>query len=367
MKKLKIVSSPVDRGGCGHYRVRQPLDILEQEGLALTYIIDKEDKSEEIAMAIMEADIILMRPRAEYLMWYIKEKHPKCKAKFVMDTDDNTFEVDPYSDHYRSFGLKEVKHKDKWLWKDGESGFSIKENEEHLKRYEVGLEDVDLITTTQDKLSNVFKKYNPNVASLPNAINFNTWKKLDINKDKKVRITWGGGASHYRDLWSIQDIWSPLIKKYKDLKFIACGTLFRGALKAWDEKNMEEHKWVHVEAHPYKQASLNADIGICPLDTKLGFNEYKSEIKWLEYSSLKIPCVVSDLYPYSNVIVHGVTGFIAKNKFEWRKYLSQLIENQDLRKAIGQNAYDWAKENRDITKVVQTYADTYRSLIGESK
>ena len=32
--------------------------------------------------------------------------------------DDDLFDIDPYSD-YQIFGTKEVKHGDKWLWKDG--------------------------------------------------------------------------------------------------------------------------------------------------------------------------------------------------------------------------------------------------------
>ena len=53
------------------------------------------------------------------------------------------------------------------------------------------------------------------------------------------------------------------------------------------------------------------------------------------------------------------TGFLAKSPKDWLKYLKLLIENEDLRTTIGQNAQTYILENREISKVWQKWEKTY--------
>jgi glycosyltransferase involved in cell wall biosynthesis len=113
-----------------------------------------------------------------------------------------------------------------------------------------------------------------------------------------------------------------------------------------------------------KLASLNLDIGICPLvDDE--FNNHKSQLKWTEYSAMRIPSVVSDLPPYE-CVEDGVTGYKAKTTQEFIDKLSLLIESESLRKKITDNAFEKNYQDfnlkTNITKWVDFYENCHRRI-----
>jgi glycosyltransferase involved in cell wall biosynthesis len=78
-----------------------------------------------------------------------------------------------------------------------------------------------------------------------------------------------------------------------------------------------------------------------------------------------MPCVASKVYPYSepiegkDTIVHMKTGLFARSKREWVKYLQLLIDNENLRRKIGENAYEYVTKNWtwDKEKINKIYED----------
>ncbi len=70
----------------------------------------------------------------------------------------------------------------------------------------------------------------------------------------------------------------------------------------------------------------------------------------MEYAMFKIPCVASRVYPYfmpirnKPVSKDGETILIARQQ-EWENKLTELIENPELRKKLGENSYNFYKEN----------------------
>jgi glycosyltransferase involved in cell wall biosynthesis len=122
------------------------------------------------------------------------------------------------------------------------------------------------------------------------------------------------------------------------------------------------------EGYPKLLSQQRWDIGICPLiDDE--FNRNKSHIKWMEYATYKIPSVASKTYPYFadiqdlKTIQHGKTGFLAKDTKEWVKYLSVLIENEELREEIGINAYEYIKDNWQYKDNIYKYKQVIDKLL----
>lgn len=108
MKKLKIISTPVDDGGCGNLRVRQPLKLLKQHTEHDTHVIDtKKDDMVEVAKALAVADIVIVRQGGEAGVEAIKAKPEYAHLKTVLDIDDNIELISPYSEHYKEYGTKE--------------------------------------------------------------------------------------------------------------------------------------------------------------------------------------------------------------------------------------------------------------------
>jgi glycosyltransferase involved in cell wall biosynthesis len=95
---------------------------------------------------------------------------------------------------------------------------------------------------------------------------------------------------------------------------------------------------------------LQFDIGIAPLETT-EFTDSKSNIKWQEYSLMGIPTIASDTGPYQDSIKHASTGYLVKNTMDdWYKAFKLLIENESLRRKIGEKAKEEVINNWSLEK-----------------
>lgn len=356
MKHLNILIAPVGDDGCSNYRIKKPykaVNELGEKGVDVVFIENK--MSEEVLFNLVsEADIIVFRQCHYPLMKMIRDNN-LTSAKLVVDFDDDIFNMCPYTDAYRIYGLEEVRYADGMLWKDGKNGFDIKRNKEEAERSVEMIKNADLVTVTTEYLGNVMKDIGAKeIAVLDNAIDFKHWKKWNFKKHREIRIGWTGGATHYIDWYSIKDALKNVFDKYKgtgvDLKLVIQGAKWDGTLKGID---YEFHDWIAFDGHPYKTASLDLDIAIIPLeDTK--FNDSKSCIKWYEFSSLGIPSVVSNVLPYA-VEINEETALKYNNPEEFEEQLCKLIDNETLRETIGNNAYKWVRKHKDIKDIARLY------------
>jgi glycosyltransferase involved in cell wall biosynthesis len=83
------------------------------------------------------------------------------------------------------------------------------------------------------------------------------------------------------------------------------------------------------------QDLMSFDIGIMPLPDD-EWTKGKCGFKGLQYMALEVPTVMSPVGVNTEIIDHGKNGFIANNETEWLAILSQLINDAELRKHIGQ-------------------------------
>jgi glycosyltransferase involved in cell wall biosynthesis len=71
-----------------------------------------------------------------------------------------------------------------------------------------------------------------------------------------------------------------------------------------------------------------------------------------------VPVVASDIAPYRRWIKHGVNGFLAKNGYDWVRYLARLTGDKDLRLAMGREAKKQAVK-RDIANNIGNWIKAY--------
>lgn len=363
-RPLKIISLPVDDGGCGWYRIRQPFQMIKDNTTSDVHIINKDsDDMLQVAKAMHVADLFVVRPGAENGLKMLLEKPEFKGKKWALDIDDNIELISPYSNHYEEYGLDDYydAHIEKWLWKDGERGFDISKNRQKIADHIQGLRDANLVTVTTKALANYVKQYNKNVAILPNCIDFSRWWKMDLKPNKQLRVVWSGGSSHYEDWFSVKEPLNDLMRKYQ-FKVIMSGHSFPGVIDDDNRHLLEIHDWVPVKGHSYRMMSLRADISVIPL-ADLPFNYYKSSIKWYEMSAMGIPSVVSDILPYSEDIKDGVNALGYRSKKQFHEKLEALILNEQLREKLGNKAMEWVKENRDAAKCASLWTKSYSKII----
>jgi glycosyltransferase involved in cell wall biosynthesis len=361
-----------DDGACGLYRIKQPLTFLNDEknfDVAIGGVAFSENgMKSDLFSLLKDCDIaIIPRPVSDEAFELVKSlKGLDPLKKVVIDFDDNIFSINPLSPHYRDFGVEEVTVDSEGervkLWSDGKDLFDIDRNRKKLEVSKEILKFVDAITVTTEELANVYREFNENIYVLPNSVDLSTWNPVRIVKDGTARVTWHGGCSHYDDLLEIKPVLESVTKKNKNLKLEICGHEFKGIFKNISPKQYSYHGWVPTEVHPYKQALLNADVAVIPLKDDL-FNRCKSAIKWIEYSSLQIPCVARNIPPYSEVIEHGKTGFLYNNNDECEMYLDKLVNDPVMRASMGKQAYFYVVENYDARANSEIWGNAIKEIV----
>jgi glycosyltransferase involved in cell wall biosynthesis len=362
-----------DNGACGVYRISQPLRLLnELDGYDVALGgVDCPDS--DLYQILQDADVVFIPRAASTRMLELIDllqghqiNGVKAPKRVIIDQDDNIFHLNPLSPHYRDMGVEDVTvsvdGQEVQIWKDGTCEFDIARNKEKTECAKACLRKADAVTTTTQELADFYSEYNKNVYVLPNLLDFRMWKPKKFVNDGITRLTWHGGASHYHDLVEIAPMIRNVLKRNKKLKLEVCGQEFKGLFKDVRKGQHEHHGWVHTLAHPYKQALMDSDIAIIPLKDDL-FNRCKSAIKWIEYSSLKVPCVMKNIPPYSEVVEHGITGMLYNSIEEAETYLEYLIANPAARGKMGKNAYNEVHANHDAKDQIKLWGDVVTKVM----
>lgn len=371
---MKILSLPVDKGGCGFYRIRQPLTMVKNHTEHDTYILGEKDDGIEAAIALHYADVVVVRPgvplvptkdRFNTLVGELGSELKKdfsIHAKWVMDIDDNAELISPYSDHYKEHGIEEYfdTNSNVWLWKDGENGFDLQKNRRKIADHIQSLRDADLVTVTTDKLAEYASQYNKNVVVLPNAVDFSRWWKLDLKPNKQLRVGWSGGHSHYEDWTTIREPLNNLMREYQ-FKLVSAGHSFPGLIDEDNQHLFESHDWVPFKGHPYRMMCMALDIAIIPL-ADLPFNHYKSPIKYVEMSAMGIPSVVANVTPYKEILSESrASAYNTPQQFY--NSLKQLLTAPRLRKELGAAARKYVEDNFDAKKSADKWVEAYERIV----
>lgn len=357
-----------DFSGVGYYRMIQPAKFLKDIRIIGSDIKTLTDNPDDVLRHIFEKyDIVMTKaidnPSACSMIAYWKKEYNK---KLIIDLDDNYFEVREDQPGY------------KWYY-PGSQKRAI------LSAY---LSFADHLIVSTQTLADYYKKFLKDVYKLDTPItvipNYNDLKEFNYrykgNQDKTIRIGWQGSTTHFSDLKMVMPVLKRLMEKYSNLYLDFMGGVELNQVRELFGKFPDEMfrrvtlvggtpSWV---GYPYKLSKTKWDIGICPLIND-EFNRNKSHIKWMEYATYKIPAVASAVYPYQepikgvSVIEHGKTGFLAKTSKDWEKYLTELIENESLRKEIGENAYKAIKERWQMKDNYKQYEDLFNSICSTTK
>ena len=90
---------------------------------------------------------------------------------------------------------------------------------------------------------------------------------------------------------------------------------------------------------------LNYDIGLAPINSGI-FNQARSINKLFDISRCGGAGIYTDTEPYSTVIDSWKTGVLCEhNKEAWIEAISELIENESLRKSIYNNCVDFCENH----------------------
>lgn len=203
---------------------------------------------------------------------------------------------------------------------------------------------VKVCTTTTSFLAEKLKEKGKKVMIVRNKFSnheFEVTEKIlnggKKNNDGFIRVGYYSGTlSHNKDFASVTDALTTIMERYKNVKLVLAGPL-----DIENQLNQFKDRIETMPRVPRDQWYANIfkfDVNLAPLELDNPFCEAKSEIKFTEIGKMKIPTVAVRNRTFSEAIEDGADGFLADNTNEWVEKISRLIEDENLRRTMGERA-----------------------------
>lgn len=374
-ERLKEVGQKEPIGPCGQYRIKSPLEALDQlpsvqtdyGGYPLPYVWE----------FAREFDIVVVhRQTMPHFRSFVDHAQTFLGKKVVVDIDDAVLDLEPTNPAYVWWG------KDKDLvWEmfcqlrdsgqTSERMKAVKPEEvmlvvkENRKGLDWMLRHADLVTVTTDYLRKEYNPYNDNVVVLPNCIRVEDWLNVEPKRhpgvNGKLVLGWSGGDSHKPDLESVKNAIARVLRRFDDVVFLIVG--FPDAVKLFSEDvrgKILTVPWSEIDE--YRGWLAGFDIGLAPAQRNKT-NQAKSGIRIYELALAKpdgIPVVASP-WPYKHD-VHSGMGIIAPNAQKFEKALVKYIENEGLRREHGMALRKHVLAEHTMATNIRKWFDAYASL-----
>jgi glycosyltransferase involved in cell wall biosynthesis len=282
----------------------------------------------ELSVADMYCyDMIIFQRHFEDKVKPLWEGAKDSGAIIVYETDDDFFNIRPANPAYKFIG----------------------NNEKQNVRDFMKMADAVLVSTNH--LKDQMKCYNKNIYVMPNMIelNYEYLNTRTYNTDQ-IKIIYAGGPSHANDFQgvdgAIQKVMNDLGEKVK--------VFFIGWVPEYlrEDSRIVRIPWLSIKEYQQVLASIQPDIGLAPLE-HCTFNKSKSNVKWLEYTSVGAATIASDVLPFQEVITHGVNGVLVpeQRSRNWAAAITELVNNPDKIRSMATESVKVIEEKQlNITK-----------------
>ena len=195
---------------------------------------------------------------------------------------------------------------------------------------------------------------------LPTVVDTNLYLPASKRPDRPITIGWIGSPSTYV-------LVPPLLPLLRDLA-AQRGVRVRvvGAGKA-----AERDQFAGLDLVEWSEASEIADvqamdIGIMPLQD-LPFQRGKCGYKLIQYMACGLPVVASPVGVNAAIVDDGVTGLLAIDLDQWRDALNRLIDDADLRAALGQAGRRRAVEDYSLDAHAPRLVEVIRGAVAKGR
>jgi len=217
----------------------------------------------------------------------------------------------------------------------------------------------DHVITSSPFLCDYAKKINNlgNATYISSSINVNRFIPANnFSKTKPIVLGWTGTFSSKEYL----ELLEPMLKKLsarRNFRLRIIGN-FEYSLPGVD---VEMIKWSKKNEVSDLQG---IDIGLYPLpqnDWVLG----KSGLKALQYMAFGLPTVATDVGTTPRIINNMENGILVKSEEDWISALEMLMDDNELRRKLGENARRTVLQNYSTDVISSKYLKILKSLIGD--
>jgi glycosyltransferase involved in cell wall biosynthesis len=315
---MRIWAWQADEGGCGFYRIAEPMAALKRAGHQVNVRVQRQGFIEyahlgncggPAELAVIQRIVLPdMAPAVRRL-----RTPPR---RVIYEIDDDMFSIDPGNpDAFRLYNSPNIR-----------DTLRLCADQSHL------------VTVSTEPLAEVMRREcSTPVVVLPNCVPDGMFE-IERPRFDRPRIGWAGGMGHDNDMRCALTPLRRFLDRTPEADLHIIGHDFRRTIA---RPRVYWSSWLTPMATYWR--AIDFDIGIAPLAPTI-FNRSKSALKALEYGALGIPTVASDAAPYREIIQHGVTGFLVQRDDQWVSYLRELTYDADLREQMGQAAREHVRQ-----------------------
>lgn len=235
-----------------------------------------------------------------------------------------------------------------------------REFEKYTKGICASMKKADKIITSTETLKHVIQKKFPEKRVLlnRNVASEKMWilsrKALEQKSKSENKITLGyfsGSHTHNEDFMQIESVLLEVMLENKNvyLKIVGCLNLPEQFQKV--EERIERIGFVDWEKLPELIASI--DINLMPLEDTI-FHACKSENKWMEAAMVKVPTIASFNVEMDCCTTDGEDIILCRSKEEWKERLTELIQNENLRRSIAEAAWEHVCKVKRTNRLTET-------------
>jgi len=229
--------------------------------------------------------------------------------------------------------------------------------QEFLRHFELTMRVCDGVICSTEWLAKRYRGINPNTWVCQNAIDL---PRYDLHREPTDHVTigWAGGTGHQRAFESWLTAIKAVMDRHPQTRFVSVGEAFAGRLAS--RFGQERCLAVPPSAlETYPAAMSMFDIALAPSGRET-FYLGKSDLRWLESSALRIPLVADGtVYPE---IRDGETGMVAQTAAEAEAAVERLVVDEELRRGIGQAAYEDVAARRSLEVAGDRWAEVLRAV-----
>jgi glycosyltransferase involved in cell wall biosynthesis len=228
-----------------------------------------------------------------------------------------------------------------------------------LSEYEKCMKACDAMIVSTPFLASVYRHFHKRIFLCENGIDL---ARYDLTRPGRTstNVGWAGATGHTQGVVPWLTAIGELMDERPFLNFVSIGMPYAQAYhEHFDKRRAIATPFAAIEQYPAAMTML--DVAIAP-GGETGFHRAKSDLRWLEAGALGIPLVGHpDIYRH---IVHGVTGFHARNAREAKPLIAELVDDKGLRMTLGENARSVVRANRDMHVMSDGWRQVFNELSG---
>jgi glycosyltransferase involved in cell wall biosynthesis len=186
------------------------------------------------------------------------------------------------------------------------------------------------VSCGNEYLCHYARQFNATVVLNPTTIDTeHLHNKIKNQHSDRIVIGWTGSHSTLKYLEPMV----PIIKKLEQ-EFYFEFLVICNKKPEWDLKSLVFLPW-NKDSEIEDLMKINFGLMPLPYDE---WSKGKCGFKALQYMALGMPALVSPVGVNSEIVSHGIDGYLCQTAEDWEKYIRTLLSDETLRTDIGKNA-----------------------------